>query len=152
MSNITPKVLLATSTIVAGAVIFDTEADAAGKHRGFAYSGSSIIMKTGPRRVAIPRLSAHGGQFVVRRKPTVRSRGRVYLRGLPRYTTPAKLPRFRANAIPAQQGSDNKPSSSDVMAGICNGAGGGASSNPDGTVSCVGPDGNDVLDPVPSPD
>ena len=40
----------------------------------------------------------------------------------------------------------------DFMAGVCNSAGGGASTNPDGTVSCVDPDGNDALDPVPAPD
>jgi hypothetical protein len=45
-----------------------------------------------------------------------------------------------------------KPSTADLMAGICNGAGGGASTHPDGTVHCTDPDGNDALDPVPAPD
>jgi len=47
---------------------------------------------------------------------------------------------------------DNPPSHADWMGDICTTAGGGASSNPDGTVSCIDPDGNDVMDPEPAPD
>jgi hypothetical protein len=35
----------------------------------------------------------------------------------------------------------------DLMYGICHGAGGGASTNPDGSVSCVDAEGEDVFDP-----
>jgi hypothetical protein len=54
------------------------------------------------------------------------------------------------SGVPADK--PDAPSRANLMADFCNAAGGGASSNPDGTASCVDPDGNDVLDPTPVPD
>jgi hypothetical protein len=151
MFKITLKALIALSSIVSGAVIFNADADAAGKRRGFAFSASPVIMKTSFRRPALRRMKTNSTRRAAGRRPVMRLRARVKSGPRPRYVPFVKKPQFTGNfGVPAQSAAQ-KPSSAEVMAGFCNGAGGGASSNPDGTVSCVGPDGNDVLDPVPAP-
>jgi hypothetical protein len=84
-----------------------------------------------------------------KRRGSAFSASPVIMKADPRRTTIKKRSTGKFG-VPAQ--SAGQPLGADWMAGVCNSAGGGASSNPDGTVSCVDPDGNDVLDPVPAPD
>jgi hypothetical protein len=119
------KILTASTAMVSALALFSADADANSRSRGSAFSGSPVMV--------IPQ---HGG-FGIRELDLNPTNGFV-------------IPRARNSSAPAQ-GAGAKPSSEDLMAGICNGAGGGASSQPDGTVHCVDPDGNDALPPVPAP-
>ena len=151
MFKTTLKALIALSTIVSATVIFNADADAAGKRRGFAIAASPVIMKTNSKRPALRRMKTNSHRLTISRRPVMRLRARVKSGPRPRYVPFVKKPQFtRKFGVPAH--SAGKPPASDVMGDICTLAGGGASSNPDGTVSCVDPDGNDVLDPTPSPD
>lgn len=151
MFKTTLKLLIASSTIVSATVIFNADADAAGKRRGFAASTSSAIVMTGSRRPAARRMMTNSNRLTTRRRPAVQLRARVKSRPGPRYVPFVNMPQFTGKVgVPGQ--SADKPTRSDLMGGFCNAAGGGASTNPDGTVSCVDSDGNDVLDPTPSPD
>jgi hypothetical protein len=151
MFKTTLKALIATSTIVSAAVIFSADADAAGKRRGSAFTGKPVIMKTVSRRPALRRMKTNINRLTTGRRPITGLRARVKSGPRLRYVPFGKTPKYTGNVGRPTEAPEDKPSSADVLAGFCNGAGGGASSNPDGTVSCVDPDGNDALPPVPAP-
>lgn len=163
------KVLIAAS--VSAVVVFSTDADAAGKRRGFVFSTSPVVAKVHPRRIAVRRATVHGTMHIARARvlrPRIVAKrivGQRFVRPRivgPRFAQPRVVgprygalryiaPRIRIVGVQAQ-GADDKPSTEDLMAGLCNGAGGGASTGRDGKVHCIDPDGNEVLDPVPAPD
>ncbi len=151
MINTTFRAVLATGTILSTGLVFHADADAASKGSATAFKGRAAIVTTAPGRPVRRGVRANIGRNAISRRSAAGLHARVKRKPGSRYGTFGKTPcadGFTAASVP---NSGPKPASEDLMAGICNGAGGGASSNPDGTVSCVDPDGNDALPPVPAP-
>ena len=55
------------------------------------------------------------------------------------------------SGVPAQGAGTSSNWHANWMVGVCNQAGGGASTGRDGQSHCTDPDGNEVLDPAPVP-
>lgn len=151
MINTTFRAVIATCTILSASHVFHAEADAASNGRSGAFKGRTAIVTMAPGRPARRGASVNISRHAITRRSATGLRARVKRKPALLYGTFGKTPRTGELTAATVPNSEPKPTSEDLMAGICNGAGGGASSNPDGTVSCVDPDGNDALPPVPAP-
>ena len=144
------KPLIASSAIVSALVLFNADIDATGGQQNAVFEAAPTTMTAGSTRYKPRRKMIRKARTQAPRRKTNRLRTR---------TVTAQQKRYLKKQIELTAGPKQpvaKPldpeARADFMHGACNSAGGGASTNPDGTVSCVDPDGNDALDPVPAPD
>ena len=144
------KPLIASSAIVSALVLFNADLDATGRHQNAVFEAAPTTMtarfdalQAAPEDDPESQNTSPPRKTNRLRTRTVTAQQKRYLKKQIELTAGPKQPVAKPLDPEAR---------ADFMHGACNSAGGGASTNPDGTVSCVDPDGNDALDPVPAPD
>ena len=144
------KPLIASSAIVSALVLFNTGMDATGGHHSAVFEAAPTVVTAASTRYKPRRRVIRKTRTTAPRRKAKRLRTNTVTTQQKRYIKKQRV----LTAVPTQNAAKplDPDERADFMLGVCNSSGGGASTNPDGTVSCVDPDGNDVLDPVPSPD
>ena len=145
MTSTTFKTLIAMSALVSAFAIHTPETEAAINHSDPMLESSEEIATTAetqPMQLARNSTTAKRKRVSIGKKRKPRSQ----------FVGTIKRRKFNVTTNAPRNSDADDGWHSDWMGDICTTAGGGASSNPDGTVSCVDADGNDVLDPVPAPD
>lgn len=150
MYKSTLNALMALGAVVSAFVIWNADADTAGARHATTFDAAPVYAASSARPKSTRRRK-------LVRKPVriVRTQQRLRKAKRLRAAKPAAVVRkkFSFKGVnTAPKDAEYEPLGPEWMAGVCETAGGGASTNPDGSTSCVDPDGNDALDPTPAPD